>query len=110
MGGSVNFTVIFNATSKVSARGLPPCYFLRHPDGCADYHDLRNIWLAANDLLEDSYKPHNNLSESFTHRWVHSISAVMSPVDAQKHLQEFYSFISPIHDAPARIFATHPQY
>merc|ERR1711959_768765 len=87
--GSVNFTVVFNATDKgceqgscasgelVSPRQLPRCYFLRHPQGCADDHDLRNMWLAANNLLNDSYEPHNKLGNIFTNRWVHSISAAM---------------------------------
>jgi len=106
--GSVNFTVTFNATESVSAKGLPKCYFLRHPEGCGDYHELRNMWLAANDLLEDGYKPHNNLGESFTNRWVHSISVAMKPESVQQHVQEFYSFINPVHQAPARVLAVYP--
>jgi len=105
--GSVNFTVTFNATEKVSARGLPKCFFLRHPEGCADYHELRNVWLAANNLLNNSYEPHNNLGESFTNRWVHYISADMKSEDVMRHVQEFYSFISPVQEAPARVVAVY---
>merc|ERR1712224_828453 len=83
--GSVNFTVMFNATESAGSRDLPKCYFLRYPEGCADYHDLRNMWLAANDALDDFYEPHNDLADSFTKRWVHSISAVMKSEDAKRH-------------------------
>merc|ERR1712224_425937 len=103
--GSVNFTVPFNASYHVSSRDLPKCYFLRHSEGCAEYHDLRNMWLAANNFLNDSYEPHNDLGASFTHRWVHSISDVMNSEDVKRHVQEFYSFISPIHESPARVLA-----
>lgn len=106
--GSVNLTVMFNATEQVGAKGLPKCYFLRHPEGCADYHELRNMWLSANNFLNDSYEPHNDLGKSFTNRWVHSISAVMKSENVQQYMQEFYSFISPMHQAPARVLAAYP--
>jgi hypothetical protein len=108
--GSVNFTVIFNATAaqSVSSKGLSKCYFLRHPEGCADYHELRYMWLAANNLLDDSYDPHNDLGESFKNRWVHSISSSMDSETVKQHVQEFYSFISPMHEAPARVLAFYP--
>jgi len=112
VAGTVNFTVVFNATEKVDAKGLAKCYFLRYPEGCSNYHELRNIWLAANNHKENEYKDeyvlHNNLGESFTNRWVHSISSAMSSEDVRQHVQEFYSYINPVHENPARVLAEYP--
>lgn len=106
--GSVNFSVTFNATERAPSHLLPKCYFMKYPEGCGDYHGLRNIWLAANNLLNDSYEPHNDLGESFKNRWAHSISAVMDSESAKQYVQEFYSFITPMHQAPARVLAVRP--
>lgn len=105
--GSVNFTMTFNASDEVSSRALPKCFYLRHPEGCADNHELRNVWLAANDLLTDFYEPHNDLGESFANRWSHSISAAMTSESVKLHIQEFYSFISPVRQSVARVLSMH---
>merc|ERR1711869_167845 len=97
--GAVNLTVIFQPAEHVSSRNLPKCFFMRYPQGCEDYHELRAMWLAANDYLDDFYEPHHDLVEQFRKRWMHSLRAEV-PAEATKlHVQEYYSFINPVHES-----------
>mmetsp|Transcript_168552 Transcript_168552/g.323947 ORF Transcript_168552/g.323947 Transcript_168552/m.323947 type:complete len:357 (-) Transcript_168552:71-1141(-) len=105
--GSVNFTTSFLPARDVSSRKLPKCYYLRHPNGCAESHNLRNMWLAANDYLEDEYEPHNDLGASFNARWVHSLNPRTPPADLPVLMQEYYSFIAPVHGTPANVVEFH---